>query len=168
MITTSPMTEDPVTALPARALGPGAVRTPAAPAPARPDGDERRRRRIVELLALSVLGLIPWTVLMALTLPSDYRVHQWRTAWVGFDILLLTAAGATALLARKRHGGAVMAALATAVLLVCDAWFDVSLDFGTPAVWASAALALFVELPLAAFLAYRAHTLLRLHWAPRQ
>jgi hypothetical protein len=156
MIPTSRTAEDPVTALPVP-RGPG-----------RRDGDERRRRRTVELLAVSVLGLIPWTVVMALTLPSDHRVHQWRTAWVGFDILLLTAAGATAVLARRRHGGAVMAALATAVLLVCDAWFDVSLDFGTQAVWASAALAVFVELPLAAFLVIRAHTLLRLHWTPRQ
>ncbi|MHB9863921.1 hypothetical protein [Streptomyces sp. YIM S03343] len=151
---TSPTTEDPVAVLPVMH------------APARPAGEERRRRRTVKLLALSVLGLIPWTVLMALTLPSDYRVHQWRAAWVGFDILLLTAAGATAVLARRRHAGAVLAALATAVLLVCDAWFDVSLDFGTPAVWASAALAVFVELPVAAFLVHRAHTLLRQHWAP--
>ena len=153
MITTNRTAEDSGTARPG--------------APTRPDACERRRRCVVELLALAVLGLVPWTVLMALTLPSDYRVHQWRTAWVGFDVLLLAAAGATAVLSRKGHGGAVMAALATAVLLVCDAWFDVSLDFGTPAVWASAALAVFVELPLAAFLAYRAHALLRLHWAPR-
>ncbi|MGW3984968.1 hypothetical protein [Streptomyces mirabilis] len=51
---------------------------------------------------------------------------------------------------------------------MCDAWFDVSLEFGTPAVWSSAALAVFVELPMAAFLVQRTHMLLWLQWTPQQ
>jgi hypothetical protein len=68
----------------------------------------------------------------------------------------------------RRHRAVVIPALAAAVLLVCDAWFDVSLEFGTPAVWVSAALAVFVELPMAAFLVQRTHVLLRLQWTPQQ
>lgn len=132
------------------------------------DPNERRRRHTVELLAVSALGLVPWTVVLGLTLPSDYRVHAWRTTWVGFDILLLTALGTTAVLGMRRHRAVVMPALAAAVLLVCDAWFDVSLEFGTSAVWASAALAVFVELPMAAFLVQRAHMVLRLQWTSQQ
>ncbi|MGW5663148.1 hypothetical protein ACWEWG_24060 [Streptomyces sp. NPDC003758] len=128
---------------------------------------ERRRRHTLELLAVSALGLIPWTVILGVTLPSDYRVHAWRTTWVGFDILLLTALGATAVLGIRRHRAVVLPALATAVLLVCDAWFDVSLALGTSAVWTSTALALFVELPMAAFLFHRVRLLLRSQWTPR-
>ncbi|MFE5087678.1 hypothetical protein [Streptomyces mirabilis] len=134
----------------------------------RNDPQERRRRHTLELLAVSALGLAPWTVRLGLTLPSDYRVHAWRTTWVGFDILLLTALGMTTVLAKRRHRAAMIPAVATAVLLVCDAWFDVSLDLGTSAVWASAALAVFVELPMAAFLFYRVHTLLRSPCDPQQ
>lgn len=134
----------------------------------RDDSFERRRRHTIEVLAASALGLIPWTVLLGLTLPSDYRVHEWRTTWVGFDIMLLTTFAATAILGLRRHRAAVIFALATAVLLVCDAWFDVSLAIGTPDVWASAGLAVFVELPIAAYVFHRTHKLLRLQWASRQ
>ncbi|MGW7244456.1 hypothetical protein [Streptomyces sp. NPDC054804] len=72
------------------------------------------------------------------------------------------------ILAKRRHRAAMIPAVATAVLLVCDAWFDVSLDLGTSAVWASAALAVFVELPMAAFLLYRIHMLLRSPCDPQQ
>jgi len=132
----------------------------AAPSPTH----ERRRRHFVEMLAVSTLGLVVWTILLGLTLPTDYRVHAWRTTWVGFDVLLLAALAATAVLAWHRHRAALMASMATAVLLVCDAWFDVSLDFGTPAIWASAALALFVELPIAALLLRRVYGLIQLKW----
>ena len=154
-----------------------ATETPATTAPAphaaphragREDLFERRRRHTIEILAASALGLIPWTVLLGLTLPSDYRVHEWRGTWVGFDIMLATTFAATAILGIRRHRAVVIFALATAVLLVCDAWFDVSLALGTSDVWAAAGLAVFVELPTAAYLFHRTHKLLRLQWASRQ
>lgn len=64
-----------------------------------------------------------------------------------------------------------MAAVSTGALLVCDAWFDVSLALGTPDVWWSAALAVCVELPLAGFLIHRVLGMLKLaHWpsAPQE
>lgn len=112
----------------------------------------RQRRHTLELLTVCAVGLVPWTVLLSFTLPTGYTVRQWRVTWVGFDVLLLLAMSATAFLGWRRHRGVVVAAVATGALLVCDAWFDVSLALGTPAVWWSAALAVFVELPLAAFL----------------
>ncbi len=112
----------------------------------------RQRRHTLELLVVCAVGLVPWTILLYFTLPSGYTVRQWRVTWVGFDVLLLLAMSATAFLGWRRHRGVVVAAVATGALLVCDAWFDVSLALGTPAVWWSAALAVFVELPLAAFL----------------
>jgi hypothetical protein len=128
-----------------------------APAPT-PDTLERvrrHRRHTLELLTVCAVGLVPWTVLLAVTLPSAYEVHQWRTTWVGFDVLLVLAMAATALLGWRRHRGVIVAALAAAVLLICDAWFDVSLAFGTSDVWFAAALAVFAELPLAFYLIHR-------------
>jgi hypothetical protein len=128
-----------------------------APTPA-PDVLERvrrHRRHTLELLTVCAVGLIPWTVLLAVTLPSGYEVHHWRLTWVGFDVLLLVAMASTALLGWRRNRAVILAALTTAVLLICDAWFDVSLAFGTSEVWWSAALALFVELPLAFYLIRR-------------
>ncbi|MFJ3309999.1 hypothetical protein ACIPSA_44755 [Streptomyces sp. NPDC086549] len=123
---------------------------------------------MIELLAASALALVPWTVLLGVTLPSDYQVHAWRATWIGFNTLLVAAFAATAVLGVRRHHAAVIPALATAVLLVCDAWFDVSLAFGTPGVWASAGLAVFVELPIAAYIFRRAYKLLRLQLSLRQ
>ena len=56
----------------------------------------------------------------------------------------------------------VPAALVTATLLVCDAWFDVTLDLGTPDIWWAVGSALLVELPLAFFFARRAFILIAL------
>ncbi|MET9912985.1 hypothetical protein ABZZ74_40505 [Streptomyces sp. NPDC006476] len=115
----------------------------------------RHRRHTLELLTVCAVALVPWTVLLAATLPSGYQVHHWRVTWVGFDVLLVVAMASTALLGRLRHRAVIVAALATALLLICDAWFDVSLAFGTPEIWLSAALAVFAELPLAFYLIRR-------------
>jgi hypothetical protein len=147
---------------------PTAVRPGLESCPPRTEQLERRRRHTIELLTLSAVGLVPWTVLLGLTLPSDYRVHAWRTTWVGFDVLLLSTFVATAILAWRRHRALALPAVATAVLLICDAWFDISLDFGTPGVWTSAALALFVDLPIAGFLLHRVYILLKLPWTGRK
>lgn len=111
-----------------------------------------RERHTLEITAACATALVPWIVVLARSLPTSHAVRHWGATWVGFDGLLFAALAATAFLGWRRRPGVVHAALATAVLLVCDAWFDVSLDFGTADVWSSAALALFVELPLAAYL----------------
>jgi hypothetical protein len=120
---------------------------------------ERRRRHTLELLAVCLIGLVPWTVLLALTLPTEHQVHQWRVTWVGFDALLVAAMASTAFFGWRQHRAVLASALTTAILLICDAWFDVSLDFGTPDIWMSAGLAVFAELPLATFLIHRVHSL---------
>ncbi|MET7571681.1 hypothetical protein ABZT04_24690 [Streptomyces sp. NPDC005492] len=126
-----------------------------APTPEELERIRRHRRNTLELLTVCAVGLVPWTVLLAFTLPSAYEVHQWRLTWVGFDILLVVAMASTAVLGWQRHRAVIIAALATAVLLICDAWFDVSLAFGTSDVWFAAALAVFAELPLAFYLIHR-------------
>lgn len=128
---------------------------------------DRRRRHTAELLAACAACLIPWTVMLGLTLPSSRHVHEWRLTWVGFDVLLIVALASTAFLAWRRSRSVILYAHATAVLLICDTWFDISLDAGTEDVWMAGGLALVTELPLAAFLIHRAHSLISLlPWPP--
>ncbi|MFC8512943.1 hypothetical protein [Streptomyces sp. NPDC057257] len=128
----------------------------------------RQRRHTLELLTVSAVGLVPWTILLWFTLPSGYTVRQWRTAWVGFDVLLVFAMACTAVLGWRRHRAVAVSAAATAALLICDAWFDVSLALGTDGVWMSAAMAVCVEVPLAVFLIRKVLGMLSLaHWPPR-
>ncbi|MFF7986278.1 hypothetical protein ACFZDK_45450 [Streptomyces sp. NPDC007901] len=128
---------------------------------------DRRRKHTAELLAACAACLIPWTVMLGVTLPSSRHVHEWRLTWVGFDMLLIMALASTALLAWRRSRSVILYAHATAVLLICDTWFDISLDAGTEEVWTAGGLALVTELPLAAFLIYRAHSLIALlPWPP--
>ena len=122
----------------------------------------RRRRQAAEVLLTCVVVLVPWTIFLAVSLPDQYRAHHWRLAWAGFDGLLLIGMSLTAYLGWRRRQAVIPAAIATATLLICDAWFDIALDLGTSDVWWSVGSAVLVELPLAAFLLNRAFTLIRL------
>ncbi len=81
--------------------------------------------RLVCLLALCCLGLIPWTIGLAVTLPRSYLVETWPLAWVGFDAILLGCLSTTAWALWKQRQVAVVTSMVTGVLLFCDAWFDV-------------------------------------------
>lgn len=122
----------------------------------------RRVRRVrIGLMAVGSAVLVPWVVWLGLTLPDTYRAASWPQTWVGFDIALAAAMTATAVLGWLRRQLVLAAALVTATLLVCDAWFDVmtSAAGDRPAAVASALLA---ELPLAAVLVVGALRMLRL------
>jgi hypothetical protein len=119
-----------------------------------------RRTRLV-LMVGAVIGLIPWIVYLAFTLPDKYIAENWPATWVGFDILILVFMGATAVLGLLRRQLLVLTAFTTGILLVCDAWFDVMT--AAPADrWLSALTAVLGELPLAAILITGALRILRL------
>src|ERR1700681_186313 len=48
------------------------------------DLSRRRRRRLIDLLVVTCLALIPWIVVLGLTLPRHYVANHWTLAWVGF------------------------------------------------------------------------------------
>jgi hypothetical protein len=102
--------------------------------------------------AFLVLGvaLVPWTILLALTLPARHGTHHYDVAWTGFDLGLAAALLATAVGAARQAPWLQGAAVAAATLLVCDAWFDVLSSISTRELLTALALALFVELPVAA------------------
>ena len=80
---------------------------------------------------------------------------------MGFDLVLGAALALTAWAAVRRRQVVVLTALVSATLLACDAWFDILTAAG-PDRWVSLATAVLVELPLAGWLFYVAHTLIRL------
>ncbi|MFC6705259.1 hypothetical protein [Flexivirga alba] len=110
------------------------------------------RRLLLVLLALCAAVLLPWTAYLGHTLPASREADGWRVAWVGFDIGLLLLLATALWLGQHRHRMATSVMTATAALLVCDAWFDIVLDWGSDDVWVSFASAAIVEIPLAAVL----------------
>src|ERR1700758_1900530 len=79
----------------------------------------RRLRLWISLAA--AIALIPWIVYLALTLPQNYVAHNWRAAWVGFDILLLVFMIATAALGFMHRHLVTVVAFTSGVLLISDA-----------------------------------------------
>jgi hypothetical protein len=122
---------------------------------------KRLRSRALIVLAACCAGLGAWIVYLAFSMPTGYHSRAWSAAWVGFDILLLAALIGTAVAALLGRQIVVLLAVFTATLLLCDAWFDIVLDWGSSDVWGSLASAAFVEVPLAAFLLFRARKLVR-------
>jgi hypothetical protein len=105
-------------------------------------------RWVAPLFAVLGLVMVPWTIYLGMTLPEQARTHNYRVAWVGFDLLLLVALLVTAYTAWRGRQLVGLIAAATATLLVVDAWFDVTTSRRTD-VQTAMLLALLVELPLA-------------------
>ncbi len=123
-------------------------------------------RWISPAYALAATTLLPWTLFLALTLPTEHDGAHWRLAWVGLDVGLFLMLAATAVAAARRSPWLEGVAMASAALLLCDAWFDVTTAHSTAEVTVAIVLFLLTELPLAALsiaIARRAeHALARL------
>jgi hypothetical protein len=122
----------------------------------------RGRRRVG--LAVTIGGallLIPWMTQLWATLPDHHSSHQWRLAWSGFDVALVLAFALAAFTGWRRRQISIPALIVVGVLLCCDAWFDVTLSWGTSEQAVSILTALFAELPVAIVVFALAHGLLR-------
>ena len=82
-------------------------------------------RRLAAALGLTAILLVPWTLWLTFTLPTRHLTHHYRLAWVGFDIGLAIAFGATAIAAARLSPWLQALATLTGTMLLCDAWFDV-------------------------------------------
>ena len=111
-------------------------------------GSGLRRRRLVPL-AVGVF-LLPWCVVLGMTLPAGTFVPNWSLAWVGLDFAEAVAALLTAWLLGRGSPRASLPAMAGAGLLFADAWFDVCTSAAGTARLLAIGEALVVELPLAA------------------
>ncbi|MFD0684362.1 hypothetical protein [Actinomadura fibrosa] len=128
------------------------------------DEPRNRRRRGVAIAAMVAccVWLVPWTVVLAFTLPDNFTAGRWGAAWIGFDIALTVAIGFTAFAVWRRLQIAILGQLVSGTLLVCDAWFDVMLSWGSDERYISLATAFLAELPLAAFFFGGAYRLIRM------
>ncbi|MFF7643532.1 hypothetical protein [Streptomyces canus] len=114
--------------------------------------DERTRCRIGYLLVACGLALLPWLVMLATGFPAVAGSAQESLTWVGLDSLEAVGLVSTGLLVLGRDPRSILAASATAVLLLADAWFDTTTASSGDLV-SALAMAVGAELPLAALCA---------------
>ncbi|MFL6112039.1 MAG: hypothetical protein ACJ786_11900 [Catenulispora sp.] len=130
-----------------------------------PDLDDPRLRRLRQLFLTIVTGgcavMVPWIVYLAYVLPDVHPAKAWAAAWVGFDVLLVFGLLFTTWAAWRRRQIVVMACICTGTLLICDAWFDIVLDWGTRDEFSAILSAVFGEIPLACYLVHTALRILR-------
>jgi hypothetical protein len=118
-------------------------------APKRRLSDRSAHFLALAFVAISI-GLIPWTLFLAATLPSRHvQSDFYDVGWAGFDVALATMIALTGIGLLRRAAWVQATAASAATLLVCDAWFDVlgSSHHGERLV--SLLLAVFAELPTA-------------------
>ncbi|MDB5178590.1 MAG: hypothetical protein JWN01_533 [Patescibacteria group bacterium] len=97
-----------------------------------------------------MLGLIPWTISLVYTLPAQHFAPHWNVTWVGFDLVLLTTLATTVFLSYRRSVWVILPAMALGVLLLVDAWLDITTAApGNELTWALIT-GLAAEIPLAA------------------
>jgi hypothetical protein len=123
---------------------------------------QRRRRLLIAACLAGMLLLSVWIGVLEVKLPPYYRAGGWRAAWVGFDTGLLLVFAATTWAAWRRRQILIVCLIVLATLLCCDAWFDITLDWGTRGFMVSVLSAALVELPVAALALIGARRLLRL------
>jgi hypothetical protein len=122
----------------------------------------RRRTRFALLFTMGCcVVLAGWIAILILTLPGHYTSDDWRTVWVGLDVAELVGFAATGWAAWHQRQVVVFLMIVTGTLLVCDAWFDVTLDYGSRGFTASIVSAVLVELPLAFVMFASARRLVR-------
>ncbi|WP_020119310.1 hypothetical protein [Streptomyces canus] len=120
----------------------------------------RRRHRTEHVLVGCGLVLLPWLFVPTAALPATAVAANWRTVWIGLDSSEAVGLIATGLLARRRHHLHPLTAVATATLLVVDAWFDTLMAAPGADRVSAVAMALGAELPPAVMcvvLAARGH-----------
>ena len=116
-----------------------------------PDQPRRRvPRRLAATLGLMALLLVPWTLWLTFSLPTRHLTHNYRLAWVGFDVWLAIAFAATALAALRASSWLQPLAAVTGTMLCCDAWFDIVTSASGDEQIVAVLEAVVAELPLAA------------------
>jgi hypothetical protein len=124
---------------------------------------QARGRRIGVLVSIAACTvLVAWIIVLLLTLHRSFHAQHWRSAWVGFDLILLAAFAATGWAFWRGRQIVIVCLIITGTLLCCDAWFDVFLDLGSSDIWVSVASAVIVELPMALLMFNAARRLIRL------
>ena len=114
-----------------------------------PPAQTRTARLAVAVALSSAAVLLPWSLVLVLTLPQTAVSQHWRLTWVGLDVAIAVGLVVTAMLVGRDDPRAAIASMGTATLLASDAWFDVGTAASGAAQRLAVAEALLLELPLA-------------------
>src|SRR5260370_18546504 len=122
----------------------------------------RRRRRIALLVRTACcVAVDAWIAILLQTLPGRYTCSDWRAVWVGLAIAELLGFAATAWAASQQRKILIFFMIITGTLLLCDAWFDLALEYGSSGFTASILSAVLAEFPLAFLMFAGARRLVR-------
>lgn len=80
---------------------------------------------VIRLYAVLVIILIPWSIYLALKLPTRHTVHHWDAVWVGFDAGMILVSAITVWFVLRKSIWVIVTATMLATLFVVDAWFDI-------------------------------------------
>jgi hypothetical protein len=119
------------------------------------------RERLLVALVFAAFAEIVWTIFLGWRLPLRYEAHHWDLAWVGLDVGEIAMILATAWAAWRRRALFIIFASVLAVLLLLDAWFDVT-TANPNNLAESVFLAAVFEVPIALLLLYFARRAARL------
>ena len=111
-------------------------------------------RWVAPIFSIAAIGIVPWIVYLGFALPGRSTAQHYNLAWVGFDVLLLFFLARTAILAWRGRRQVQLPAVATATMLIVDAWFDVLTSSAGWALTQALLSAAFLELPIAAMSIY--------------
>ncbi len=106
------------------------------------------RDRLLTALVVGAFAEILWTIYLGWRLPRHYVAHHWDLAWVGLDVAEILMLLGAAWAAWRRRAVLILFAVASATLLLLDAWFDVT-TAGHGDFLESVLVSLFVEVPSA-------------------
>jgi hypothetical protein len=122
----------------------------------------RLRRRFGLLLMMACcVGLVVWIAILILTLPGHYTSRDWQAVWIGLDVAELVAFAAIGWAAWRQRQVLIFLMIMTGTLLVADAWFDLTLSYGSRDFTMSVVSAALAEFPLAFILFAGARRLVR-------
>jgi hypothetical protein len=119
-------------------------------------------RWATRFFTIMAAGTIAWMVWLGWSLPARATMHDYNTAWIGFDALIVLSSIGAAVLGLRRSALVQFPLFATAVLLVVDAWFDVTTSSGMSGTVAIV-MAVAAEIPLAFLFAWLAVRAARWH-----
>jgi hypothetical protein len=106
-------------------------------------------KRTAFMYIVFALVLLPWTLYLAQSLPTQHLTIHWDISWIGLDIALLFALVATGVLSYFQSRWIVITATMLGSLLLLDAWFDILGQKGGDDLRQSVMLAILIEIPIA-------------------
>ena len=107
------------------------------------------RIRLGRAYVAAAVFMIPWVLFLARTVPAVATDRHWALAWVGVDSSEALALFATGWLLLRADNRCALAATAAAVLLLTDAWLDLTSAAPGGELLTALAMAVFAEVPLA-------------------